>query len=274
MTDAPDDPRDSAPDDRSSESGLDDLPALPPSVAALASLVRTDAAPPAMRARIEARLDPGPGPGGSGTTGSPGTWAAFGGLAAAAALLIYFALAPRDAAEAVRPDAEPPAATEEPPIRGPSPDVSNEIVIVEEERSGRPASDVPSPDRAAEPNGVVAIGATAIEASPEVEPEPPARRRRAEPSEPSSAPSLDEATLLLRARRSLATAPGDALALCETHAREFPRGQLVDERDVLRIDALRALGRDDEARARATRFLAAHPSSPHRAHLDWATGER
>jgi hypothetical protein len=58
-----------------------------------------------------------------------------------------------------------------------------------------------------------------------------------------------EANLLEAARGVLAGDPARALALLDRHATEFPRGQLVAERGVLRIDALRRLGRLDEARS-------------------------
>jgi hypothetical protein len=43
---------------------------------------------------------------------------------------------------------------------------------------------------------------------------------------------------------------------------------LAQERDVLAIQALIALGRTDEARARRERFLAAYPGSAHKRRLD------
>jgi hypothetical protein len=58
-----------------------------------------------------------------------------------------------------------------------------------------------------------------------------------------------EANLLESARAVLAGDPARALALLDRHAAEFPRGQLVAERSVLRIDALRRLGRLDEAQS-------------------------
>jgi len=55
--------------------------------------------------------------------------------------------------------------------------------------------------------------------------------------------------------------PADALAAADLHAREFPHGQLAEEREVLAITALISLGRNADARARRTRFLHDFPNS-------------
>ena len=49
--------------------------------------------------------------------------------------------------------------------------------------------------------------------------------------------------------------------------RTYPRGVLVQEREVLRIDVLFANGKVEQARRRARAFVAAHPGSPHAAAL-------
>ena len=77
-----------------------------------------------------------------------------------------------------------------------------------------------------------------------------------------------EASLLVPARAALARAPARTLSLCARHAQLFPRGALAEERDVLSIEALDALGRNAEARARAATFRRTHPGS---AHLDRIT---
>jgi hypothetical protein len=55
--------------------------------------------------------------------------------------------------------------------------------------------------------------------------------------------------------------PAAGLSLLDDHASRFPRGQLAEERDALRIQALAALGRRDEALGRAVRFRRAYPQS-------------
>jgi hypothetical protein len=61
--------------------------------------------------------------------------------------------------------------------------------------------------------------------------------------------------------------PREALDLAEQHARQFPAGQLAEEREVVAIEALLALGRTDEARTRTARFRARFPESPEGARL-------
>jgi hypothetical protein len=93
---------------------------------------------------------------------------------------------------------------------------------------------------------------------------------------PPSAPTIEtgaleaaesEASFLRRTRAALVADPALALRMTEEHASRYPRGVLLQERDVIAIDALVRLGRRDEARARATTFHARYPSSAHASHL-------
>lgn len=73
---------------------------------------------------------------------------------------------------------------------------------------------------------------------------------------------LQEGAVLLRARRALGRQePEAALLACEEHAQRFAQGRLAPEREAIAIDALNALGRAPQARARAERFLARWPES-------------
>ena len=72
---------------------------------------------------------------------------------------------------------------------------------------------------------------------------------------------LSEAELLEQARAALKSDPSRALQRANEHARRFPRGALVQEREVLAIQALRRLGRDAEAERRAEAFAKAFPGS-------------
>jgi hypothetical protein len=74
--------------------------------------------------------------------------------------------------------------------------------------------------------------------------------------------------LLEAAQDKLASAPADALAKCDEHARAYPSGMLEAEREVLAVDALLRLGRRPEAEARAARFRASHPGSAYLRRLD------
>lgn len=82
-----------------------------------------------------------------------------------------------------------------------------------------------------------------------------------------------ELTLLQDAMDAVqAGRPREALEALDSHAGQFAAGALVQEREVLAIDALVSLGRLDEARARANRFRAAYPASTHLLHIDSLVG--
>jgi len=74
-----------------------------------------------------------------------------------------------------------------------------------------------------------------------------------------------EIALIDAGRGSLATAPARALAVLETHRREFPHGQLAAEREFLAVEALLAAHRNDDARRRAADLAARYPSSSYAA---------
>ncbi len=81
-----------------------------------------------------------------------------------------------------------------------------------------------------------------------------------------------EVKLLERAQDALRSQPAEALALCNDHAKRFPSGMLVQEREMIAIEALSKLGRKDEARARADRFKARFPGSSHTRRLETLLG--
>ena len=81
-----------------------------------------------------------------------------------------------------------------------------------------------------------------------------------------------EVKLLERAQDALRSRPAEALALCNDHAQRFPGGMLVQEREVIAIEALIKTGRKDEARRRADRFKARFPGSSHTRRLDALLG--
>jgi hypothetical protein len=74
-----------------------------------------------------------------------------------------------------------------------------------------------------------------------------------------------EIALIDAGRASLASAPARALAVLETHRREFPRGQLAAEREFLAVEALLAAHRSDDANRRAADLAARYPSSSYAA---------
>jgi hypothetical protein len=86
---------------------------------------------------------------------------------------------------------------------------------------------------------------------------------------PADGTQPNEATLFHDAGAALRGGnPGRALDLVDELASRFPNGTFAQERDILRIDALLALGKNGVARERARVFLAAHPESPHRTRLE------
>ncbi len=91
---------------------------------------------------------------------------------------------------------------------------------------------------------------------------------------PAGPTTLDAEADLLR-RADAARKSGDAagaLALLEQHRARYPNGILVEEREAERIVVLCALGRTDEARAAAARFLRDHPRSPQAARVRASCG--
>jgi hypothetical protein len=142
-----------------------------------------------------------------------------------------------------------------------------------------PARPRPSPARVAPSAGVEATP-TASVTPPPVSSQDPARLPAQNPGIdlPSTAPSAahaegrDEFALIARAQRALATNPGLALALTSDHERKFPGGALVQEREVVAIDALLRLGRRAEASERALRFRREFPLSVHQHRLDVLLG--
>jgi hypothetical protein len=84
------------------------------------------------------------------------------------------------------------------------------------------------------------------------------------PARPKMA-AAPETELLARAHDELLRgAPEKALAITAEHARAYPRGAFRQEREVIAIEALIALGRRDEARRRAASFEREYPTSSHR----------
>ncbi|WP_437319723.1 hypothetical protein [Sorangium sp. So ce385] len=246
---------------------------------------RRDGPDEARLARLAARLPlGGPGPSGGSAAPAGGPAAPAGGSAAPAGLAPAAAAAPPTALSGLAIGAAVGA-------------VLVGAVWLMPSRSQRP----PEPPRAA-------AVATAPKAAPTAAPvaeapavpadappaAPPAREPGPEPPRPpasapapprSPAPAIDakvagdpaqaalpdaetETSLLQRAQDALGARPAEALALTDVHRARFPSGALSQEREVIAIGALKALGRGGEARARADRFVAEHPSSAYRRRIE------
>jgi hypothetical protein len=137
----------------------------------------------------------------------------------------------------------------EPPRVDPAPRVQSSFAAPEPSHA-IPLSSPPSPPAASKPA---------------VDVEGP-RSEGAPPTSADQAPT--EGALLLQARRAMASDPARALALTDEHARRFPSGDLGPEREVLAIEALCALKRRSEARARLDVFRRQFPQSLHVARLE------
>lgn len=79
----------------------------------------------------------------------------------------------------------------------------------------------------------------------------------------------EELRLLQRARAQAQARPGQALRWVAEHEQRHPRGQFVQEREVIAIHALVALGRLSQAEERARRFARKFPGSAHQRRIRW-----
>ncbi|MFT3776321.1 MAG: hypothetical protein QM820_64070 [Minicystis sp.] len=127
-----------------------------------------------------------------------------------------------------------------------------------------PAAAAPAPSALHAPRAAAAPSALASAAAP-ADPAPSLAAGAAPPA-PAVEPE-SEVALLQRAQDALGGNPARALAITTDHAQRFPRGSLSQEREVIAVSALAALGRTGEARARAASFLARFPESAHRSRL-------
>lgn len=73
-------------------------------------------------------------------------------------------------------------------------------------------------------------------------------------------PRLEEAELLEKARALLGSNPSGALKLTAEHARDFPKGRLGAEADLIAAQSLLAMGKVSAAKARAEASLQRYPS--------------
>jgi len=88
-----------------------------------------------------------------------------------------------------------------------------------------------------------------------------------------SAPSVRELELVQRAEATLASDPGRALAIADEHARVFPSGEFLQEREAVAIDALVRLGRKEEAQRRARALVERFPETPYAVRVEMAVGK-
>lgn len=156
------------------------------------------------------------------------------------------------------------------------PEQSSEIAVAREPERAREvatrreAMNEPTRQLAAapviEPEAEQALPSEPAAASPDPRIVPPSEPApRVALAAPSARDALTAETALLRDAHAALRAhdPARALAILEQHAASFPSGALAEERSATRVLALCDSGRIDQARAEASRFLAAHPRSMH-----------
>lgn len=219
---------------------------------------RSDLGTDAEMARVRARL-PSVGTGGGTGGGTPSGWApaAVGG-GVMVVIVLAIGLLP---ASSVRTSSEGIAASA--PIAPPSSPSSPALELP------RPSSDRGG-DRATAQWDIASPMEPVVEAR-ESQPDPSeptpqhTRTNRRDESPPTIAPVVSrepsELALVREARAVLSRSPGEALDITERAARRYPTGALTPEREVIAIDALSRLGRNAEARRRASAFRTRHPGS-------------
>jgi len=224
-------------------------PALQEALDDLGSERMPEAVRQQLREGLWAATEPG-GDGGGGGGGGTGAGSSLSGGAIAAAALValgvgggvWFAMT---APDAPAHSTQPTRAHESPVPEDDQTDPVDRDTQGTVERSAERADPVEPNTELDEP--------TSIETQPAPAPVAPTRRE-----------SITEIELLDEAQAQLSRSPRRTLTLVQRHARRFPAGQLVPEREVLRVDALRRLGRREEARIAADRFLRTHPNSSQR----------
>ncbi|PRQ09107.1 hypothetical protein [Enhygromyxa salina] len=154
------------------------------------------------------------------------------------AALGYHALAPTGPATADVPDQIEQATQTEQEIAAP---MATDETAAEHLRDAAPA------ERVAGDTPALADARTQLDSGR-------ASASQPEPTAPEADSLTAELALLERARA--AHSADQTLALLDQHRREFPRGQLEDERELLRVQAQCALGQLDDARKTAAALRA------------------
>jgi hypothetical protein len=226
MTD-PDDP-----------SRLLDAPDVPAGLRKALRTAQADLGTDEQVARLAGKLGPLLGPGVPVATGTAAAASAGGALKLGLAALALIGAGGGAWLLSAPQSASPPAPT--PPA----------VVAAPVAAPAAPPAEPAAPAPVAVPREV-APSAAAPEAKP------PAQL----PSKPTPPAAPSEADLLEQARTALKSDPSRALARANEAAQRYPRGVLVQEREVLAIQALRRLGRSAEADRRAEAFAKAFPGS-------------
>jgi hypothetical protein len=235
--------------------------------------VGSDTVVKALHGVLAASLWPDGGPPGSGNTppgaeSAPQTGGAIGGTpAGTSALALKAGIGALLVAAAVgtwlstqSEPAPPPPSSQSAPARETEPTSPgiNPGRTEYDMGAAQPGILQPESSASSDNSGIIAVAPSAPSSAP---PSAPQARKT-----PETAPS--ESALLGQAQAALSRNASLALSLSEQHRAWYPRGMLVQEREVIAIEALKRLGRQAEAGARAARFLKAFPSSAHRSKIE------
>lgn len=155
------------------------------------------------------------------------------------------------------------------------------VLVSTSSPSHTPAAITPLAPAESQPESVVAAPTSPVAEIPSIDvrslpSSKPADVRRPSGDVETATPVVEESesSLLNRAHAAVTSNPDQALALTAEHARRFARGMLVQEREVIAIEALARLGRNDEAQARAATFHSNYPNSAYRRRIEAALDHR
>ena len=226
-----------------------------------------------VRAQVERRIavgDPGIPPEVGTTAAHVGWWVFVGAaIAIATTLLLNEGFRSGDVSDS---EGTPTDTAREPAVNG-----SVLAPATTPSTGGSPEHDGPSPEKlptgsTPSPAPLPRLGAVKPTVAPTVR---SPKRKKARPAKaPANTPKEHtqdqvkaEMALLGRAQGALqAGDPARALRLLRRHAKDFPKGYLVEERVLQRAVALCKLGRPEDARAAVRKFLRKYPSSPMASH--------
>lgn len=250
---------------------MSELEPVPPEIAALLERARHGAPAPSLELqeavlrRVVATVNGGPASSGPGDSGSPGGAAGGAGSSASGALFSSIAIIVAIGLGAViAVSGRAPRNPDAPAAAGTIP-VQREALVVQRGREQVRRAPAPTGhDTEQAPSS----GASAVRDGDSPHRDHQNRPRRAERS--SAEDALAAETALIDGA-ALALRGGDiatASAHLATHARRYPRGQLTEEREAIRVKVSFAAGDAEEARGAARAFLARYPRSAHRAALE------
>jgi hypothetical protein len=141
---------------------------------------------------------------------------------------------------------------------------------------GEPSAPRSNPPVEAQPNALKGAEIPPVSKTPPSDADEVVETPALEPSPSKPAPAgrgpeksnADELPLLQQARAALRREPAKALTLVRRHEQEFPNSRYAQEREVIRIEALRGLGKDDEADRLGEDFNRRFPGSAHKSKLN------